>query len=229
MARPKKQPTEATPAPKKQTKQMPANWWHSITLPDGTTTPGVHNYDTATGDRYLFPDVTGKTVLDIGTFDGYWAARAVKNGAKSVHAIDRHILPTAEYISDLFNFKYTQEDDMNAPALAALGQFDVVLFYGVVYHLWNPVQGIMNAAVCVKPGGLLLIESACNQINTPADAVKFNPHTHDGDDTNYFMPSIQGLKDTVAVAFKVMGKEYSIEQEATDSGKFRITLQIRVK
>ena len=221
----RKKTTEAAPkaaAPTLNPAEL--NWWHSITLPDGTTTKGVHNYDSEIGNRYLFPEVTDKTVLDIGTFDGYWAARAIKGGAKSVHAIDRHILPTAKYISEVFKFKYTQESDINVPCIDEIGKFDIVLFYGVVYHLHNPVQGIMNAANAVKSGGLLLLESACNQIQS----VGFNPHTHDGDDTNYFMPNIQGLKDTIAVAFKVMGKSYTIEEEATDGGKFRVTFKIRV-
>jgi tRNA (mo5U34)-methyltransferase len=203
-------------------------WWHSVPMPDGTTTKGVHNYETATGDRYLFPDVNGKTVLDIGCFDGYWSARAIRNKAKSVIAVDRHILPTCKLVLEAYGFKYENWGDINK-TLWGKGKFDVVLFYGVVYHLFNPVQGIMNAIKCVAPGGTLIIESACNQINTPDGFCLFNADDWDGDDTNYFMPSISGLENTIKVAFKILQRDYQIIRKQDDGAKTRITFEIICK
>lgn len=61
-------------------------WYHKIQLPDGTVTPGWSPIDPA---RYCIPDdLTGKRVLDIGAWDGYWTWEALKRGAKEVVAID---------------------------------------------------------------------------------------------------------------------------------------------
>jgi len=61
-------------------------WYHRIALPDGTITPGCAPIDP---DRYCIPaDLTGKRVLDIGAWDGYWTWEALKRGAKEVVAID---------------------------------------------------------------------------------------------------------------------------------------------
>jgi tRNA (mo5U34)-methyltransferase len=65
-------------------------WYHKIDLPmsDGgvVTTPGwapIH------AESYGIPeDLTGKRVLDIGAWDGYWTWEALKRGAAEVVAID---------------------------------------------------------------------------------------------------------------------------------------------
>ena len=61
-------------------------WYHKITLPDGTITPGWAPID---ADKYALPDnLAGKRILDIGAWDGYWTFEALKRGAREVVAID---------------------------------------------------------------------------------------------------------------------------------------------
>lgn len=61
-------------------------WYHRIELLDGTVTPGWSPID---AERYCVPDdLTGKRVLDIGAWDGYWTWEALKRGAAEVVAID---------------------------------------------------------------------------------------------------------------------------------------------
>lgn len=61
-------------------------WYHKIELPDGTVTPG---WAPINAERYGIPEnLTGKRVLDIGAWDGYWTFEALKRGAKEVIAID---------------------------------------------------------------------------------------------------------------------------------------------
>lgn len=61
-------------------------WYHKIELPDGVTTPG---WAPLCPERYGLPeDLTGKRILDIGAWDGYWTWEALKRGAKEVVAID---------------------------------------------------------------------------------------------------------------------------------------------
>ena len=61
-------------------------WYHRIELTDGVVTPGWAPIDAAS---YRIPDdLSGKRVLDIGAWDGYWSFEALKRGAVQVVAID---------------------------------------------------------------------------------------------------------------------------------------------
>lgn len=61
-------------------------WYHKIELPGGIVTPGWAPINQAS---YGIPqDLTGKRVLDVGAWDGYWSFEALKRGAKEVVAID---------------------------------------------------------------------------------------------------------------------------------------------
>jgi tRNA (mo5U34)-methyltransferase len=67
-------------------------WWHSIDV-GGVTTPGAK--DPAELARELaavdLPDLEGKTVLDIGGWDGYFAFEAERRGAARVAVIDHYM------------------------------------------------------------------------------------------------------------------------------------------
>jgi len=61
-------------------------WYHKIALPNGNVTPG---FAPLCAERYAVPDdLTGKRILDIGAWDGYWTWEALKRGAAEVVAID---------------------------------------------------------------------------------------------------------------------------------------------
>ena len=47
-------------------------WFHTIDLGNGVRTKGVSDTD-ATVTREQLPDFTGRSVLDIGAWDGYYA------------------------------------------------------------------------------------------------------------------------------------------------------------
>jgi tRNA (mo5U34)-methyltransferase len=62
------------------------HWYHRIALPGGLVTPGWAPLDV---DLYRVPaDLTGKRVLDVGAWDGFWSFEALKRGAREVVAID---------------------------------------------------------------------------------------------------------------------------------------------
>lgn len=68
-------------------------WWHSIDLGAGVTTPGFRSPESlATQTAGLaLPDVRGKTVLDIGAWDGYYSFLAEERGAARVVACDSYV------------------------------------------------------------------------------------------------------------------------------------------
>lgn len=68
-------------------------WWHSIDLDNGVTTPGsksaeVLRAELATTDLL---DLHGKSVLDIGGWDGYFAFAAERRGAARVAVLDHYV------------------------------------------------------------------------------------------------------------------------------------------
>ena len=67
-----------------QQKLASTGWWHSIELGDGIVTTGVHTLEELKGNyaRFLLPeDLTGKRVLDIGCWDGFYSFEAEAHGA----------------------------------------------------------------------------------------------------------------------------------------------------
>ncbi|MBL8702111.1 MAG: methyltransferase domain-containing protein [Alphaproteobacteria bacterium] len=63
-------------------------WYHSIDLGNGVVTPGEFDHRHHL-QRYRIPErLDGKRVLDIGTFDGFWAFEFERRGASQVVALD---------------------------------------------------------------------------------------------------------------------------------------------
>ncbi len=117
-------------------------WYHAIEVAPGIVTPGRYDPRPLL-DRMGFPkDLSGKTVLDIGAYDGFFTFEAERRGASRVVALDRHpadhlgfstahelLGSKAEYVSGSV---YDLSPDTH-------GTFDVVLFLGVLYHLRHPL------------------------------------------------------------------------------------------
>jgi hypothetical protein len=68
-------------------------WWHSIDLGSGVITPGAqpHEFLKARLRSLRLPDVHGKTVLDIGAYDGFYSFAVERLGAARVVALDHYV------------------------------------------------------------------------------------------------------------------------------------------
>lgn len=148
-------------------------WYHRIGLPDGVVTPGINPLDPA---AYRIPeDLTGKRVLDVGAWDGYWTFEALKRGASVVVAIDDfsdylgYLAPGQRRGWQSFDLcrealGYSSERcqrieislyDITEEKLG--GRFDVALCFGTLYHLRHPLLGLDRiSAVC---DGQIFVES----------------------------------------------------------------------
>jgi tRNA (mo5U34)-methyltransferase len=136
-------------------------WWHQVPLDDGRITPGkvaISQFE----KRYLFSEVDfrGKSVLDIGAWDGYFSFRAEKLGARRVVSYDN---PDFRWGGlDGYNFLH---DHFKSSAQWTKGtiykmpdeMFDVVLCFGVPYHLSDPLLGAVNCFQ--RSNDLVIIES----------------------------------------------------------------------
>lgn len=144
-------------------------WYHKIDLGDEVT-PG---YMPHSKEAYCIPDdLTGKRVLDVGAWDGYWTFEALKRGAKQVVAIDNWsdmpYLDDSKRIEwDTFDYcksklGYSDEQckrcTMEVYDVEKLGMFDVVFFFGALYHCRYPLLALDKlSAVCKDE---IYIESA---------------------------------------------------------------------
>src|SRR5829696_6745276 len=68
-------------------------WFHSIDVGHGVTTPGLKSAETLAAELEtmdLPEDLTGRFVLDIGGWDGYFAFEAERRGAAPVAVLDHY-------------------------------------------------------------------------------------------------------------------------------------------
>lgn len=135
-------------------------WYHSFSLPGGATINGVLSLPHLI-DRYArFPipaDLHGKRVLDIGAWDGWFTFEAERRGA-SVTAVDCVELATFLDIRARLGSRadYRVLDVYELPA-AGLGQFDIVFFLGVLYHVKHPLLAL--EIVCALATDVVIVES----------------------------------------------------------------------
>ncbi|MFZ2493455.1 MAG: methyltransferase domain-containing protein [Thermoanaerobaculia bacterium] len=137
-------------------------WWHEMELAPGIVTPGddSNRMKLPILDRLGFPlNMKGLRALDIGCSDGYFTFEMERRGAE-VTAIDfvpetytgfstaRQILGSqAQYRMDNV-YNLTRE---------SYGEFDVVLFLGVLYHLRKPLAALDSIRSVMKPGSQLFV------------------------------------------------------------------------
>ena len=150
-------------------------WYHKIELPGGITTPG---WAPIYKDAYGLPeDLTGKRVLDIGAWDGYWTWECLKRGADHVTAIEDFSDPGDANTKgkprdgwktfDLCKEAFGYDDDRVCRKSMSLydlrpwqhGMFDYILFFGVLYHCRYPLKALDTLAEMLKPGGTLMVET----------------------------------------------------------------------
>ena len=175
-------------------------WYHRIELPDGIVTPGFSPIDAS---KYGIPaDLEGLRVLDVGAWDGSWTFQALKRGAREVVAIDdfsdylgllkkeaRSAWQTFDLCRDAFGYPEERckriEMSVYDVSPSRLGTFDIVFFFGTLYHLRHPLLALDRLAeVC---SGQVFVESAILDDYSPYKG-GFGPHYAAGDVVMEFYP-----------------------------------------
>ena len=107
-------------------------------------------------------DFKDKKVLDIGCRDGFFSFYAEKKGAKEIIGIDNNISKGAiEFLIPYFNSRVKMyEKNLYDVDIKDFGQFDIIFFFGVLYHLRDPFSAIKKCSDLLFDSGLLLIETA---------------------------------------------------------------------
>ncbi len=139
-------------------------YWHSpIDLGHGVNTkPGRAQRRFARRLRLLqIPEnLTGKRVLDVGTWDGYFALELERRGAEVV-AIDiwnDDALKQLEFVLRVKNSKIVYKRmDVHDLGPDVLGKFDLVLCAGLLYHTRHPLLALERLRSVTE--GMLILET----------------------------------------------------------------------
>lgn len=186
-------------------------WFHTFSLAPGVYTPGF-----ARDHRYRVPALDperlrNRRVLDVGTFDGFYAFLAEARGARRVVAVDNEqyvqwirgrfgveLTPGAGFrtIHQLLGSKVAYER-MDALEVGNIGErFDLVLCFGMLHRVSDPVGMLRALAATLDPGGEILVETYGSR--RPGDDPVIEVHgpgdVYAGDDFVYWGFPAEGLR-----------------------------------
>ncbi len=112
--------------------------------------------------KAILPDLTGKTVADVGCSNGYFMFKLLTLNPALVCGFDpfknchyQHQL-LAHFIRDP-RLRYITQGVEDLPQFPEA--FDLILMMGVLYHRREPVQSINNLYQALKPDGKVLLET----------------------------------------------------------------------
>jgi tRNA (mo5U34)-methyltransferase len=197
------------------------SWNHTIDLGGGVKTDGHKKaesdwpYYDAIGDI----DFRGKKVLDIGCNDGLWSFEAERRGAAEVYATDlvSQVNPRRDpcfrLAHKILGSKVRYFPDLSVYDLDRLDvrDFDVVLYFGVYYHLKNPLLSFTRIRQVMKEGGMLVAEGHVTA--DPGAVARFYYRKHGaGDRSNWWFPSIPCLREWVECSFFDIVQEFAFPQ-----------------
>src|ERR1041384_6364559 len=134
--------------------------YHSFYLPDGSLLRGSMSMEWQQERLASFglpEDLRGKTVLDIGPWDGFYTFEMERRGA-DVTAIDYADLDTFRELHRLFQSKARYERmDVYELDQERLGMFDIVLCLGALYHFKHPLVALEK--ICAVTRELCIIDT----------------------------------------------------------------------
>jgi tRNA (mo5U34)-methyltransferase len=174
-------------------------WFHSIPLRPGIATYGAKTEEILAQEEQAIMsgvDFRGRTVLDIGAWNGYFSFSAKRHGAARVLATDSFTWThpsfrgqeTFELVRDELGLDVEMLLIDPKRITPELGSFDIVLFLGVFYHLFDPIDVLQR--VRAVTGQLLLLETHQDLADRTQPGMVFYPGaTLAGDHTNWWGPN----------------------------------------
>jgi tRNA (mo5U34)-methyltransferase len=176
-------------------------WYHTMDLGQGVITHGCIDQAKVTLPRIGLPEsLAGRTVLDIGAWDGFYAFECERRGAEAVMAVDSYMwVPRPEFTGkagfhlahEAYKSRvYDQFCDVIDLDPRRTGRYDVVLFLGVLYHMRHPLLALERVAKLLAPGGLLIVETHVVERNG-SPMMEFYPGSElGGDPSNWWGPNV---------------------------------------
>ena len=162
-------------------------WFHTFALAPRIYTPGIardHGYriDVLGEERFA-----GASVLDVGAFDGFYSFLAEARRARRVVAVDNEqyvdwvrgrfgveVEGGAGFraIADLISSEvaYRRMDALDVGALHE--RFDIVLCFGILHRVTDPIALLSALAAVLEPGGEILLETYGSRLDPDAAALE---------------------------------------------------------
>ena len=171
-------------------------WFHRIDLGGGVVTPGVDDTPTKLAQIRLPDDLSGRTVLDIGAWDGFFSFEAERRGAGRVVALDGGVWNVPDIGQRGFRYAHralgSSVEDVSFDVLdlapERVGTFDLVLFLGVLYHMPHPLLGLLRVASVASDQ--LILETHVDLLHLDQPAIAYYPEDECAADfTNWCGPN----------------------------------------
>lgn len=161
-------------------------WYHSIDLPHGVSTPGYVDHRAQVPLYGLPDDLRGLRALDVATYDGFWAFELARRGA-AVTAIDlesmeqcdfprrfRHLGPAAGTQQPLGTAFYAARELLGLAvdrqtisvydlSPTRVGTFDLVFLSDLLLHLRDPALALENVRGVTGDGGFAIVAEPYNE------------------------------------------------------------------
>ena len=176
-------------------------WHQRFELVPGVEAPGDNDIVALLDAAGVPPDLTGRTAIDLGTTNGGAAFELERRGAERVVAVD--VKPPDHYgFASLRDFLGSGVEWVQASVYEVGSvldeQFDLVLCFGVLYHLRHPLLALDNVRALL--GGEALIETAVLDARLPdlrAEPLAgfFRGPEFHADSSNWFAPTTAALLD----------------------------------
>jgi tRNA (mo5U34)-methyltransferase len=172
-------------------------WYHTIEIADGLVAQGVFDLRPYLPLYKLPADLSGQRVLDIASFDGFWAFEFEKRKASEVIAMDIESFAEVDFppgvrekmTPEQLEGRKTKEgfelvrevkkskvklEYCNVYDLAPsrMGMFDFVFSSDLLLHLRDPAKAVQNMRKVTAPGGCAYIAD-CFHPGLPGNTVHY--------------------------------------------------------
>jgi tRNA (mo5U34)-methyltransferase len=215
------------------------NFHQNWEVEDGIFTGGVNDVNRILSGCNFPNDLSGKRILDIGSFNGCFSFECERRGSSDVIAIGTQC-PNMTGFNSLkkylnSNVKYIQKSVYHVSP-SDLGTFDIILFLGVIYHLRYPLLAldriydlcseimfleshVIDNNYYLRKKTTITQDLDCTPLLRFFDAFELNPK----DSTSWFSPNILCLIELL----KSSGFEANLENRWNDRAIFKCNVKNR--
>lgn len=196
-------------------------WFHTIDLGGGVRTPGADDTLNKLAHLHLPEDLSGASVLDIGTYDGFFAFECEHRNARRVMATDqwswqwpgsnarRNFDWLRAVLASRVEDRVVSVPDLTAEAVE--GPYDLVLFLGVLYHAPDPLGYLRRVRTVTS--GTVVVETVVDLLDVDVPAAAYYPGASlNGDASNHWGPNpaaVEGLLHDAGFASVVRFEPWS--------------------
>jgi 2-polyprenyl-3-methyl-5-hydroxy-6-metoxy-1,4-benzoquinol methylase len=191
-------------------------WFHSIDFGDfaslGRFKRGTPQNVTLYGAFDLIKqiDISGSTVLDIGTYDGISAFGMSALGAERVVACDTFSKPAFILARSLLGLEgkveyVTGVQIGDLVSRFGFKTFDVIACAGVIYHMLFSMQAFVRNRQIIKDGGYLIMETPFDKSRNDSSLTFNGANPIVNEPYTYFVPTLAALVGMAQLSgFKVI-------------------------